>query len=165
MNKLNRSLITSYNDCSVTIPFEQYNEITKGFMKFIMKKVHEGEQVELPARMGIMIIAGRKVIPRFNNEGEITNLAPDWVSTKKLWESNPEARERKQLVYHFNEHTAGIRYKLCWNKGMSGALNKILYIFKPSRENKRKVWKQIESGKEFYVKPKYHNYEQVSRNN
>jgi hypothetical protein len=152
-----RSIATSYKDCTVSISYTDYAKIVKGFMKFIMMKVFDGDTVELPARMGDLSIKGKKVTPRFDENGNIVNLAPDWVKTKQLWERDEESRINKTLVYHFNEHTGGVRYKICWNKGMSGAVNKLLYIFKPSRENKRKTWKSVTAGKEFYVKPKFHS--------
>lgn len=151
------SLSDSFKYSKLKMSYNEYAEINKGFMKFIMNKVLEGEQIELPVRMGILMVVGRKVTPKIDENGNIGNLAPDWVKTKKLWDSNPQAKEAKTLVYHMNEHTNGVRYKIIWDKSMSGAMNKILYIFKPSRENKRKTWKSILAGKEFYVKPSRNN--------
>lgn len=124
-----------------------------------MQKIMDGDTIDLPANMGYMHIRGKKIIPRIDERGNLINLAPDWVTTKKLWSENPEAKAKKTLIYHFNEHTAGIRYRIEWNNGMCGVVNKILYSFQPSRENKRKAWKSIINGKEYYVKPRYHTNE------
>lgn len=147
---------SSHKECEVKIPYPEYAEIIRGFMKFIMRAVFNGETVELPARMGYISIKGKKVIPRFDENGEIVNLAPDWVKTGKLWKENPEAEKERRMIYHFNEHTAGVRYKITWDRSTTGAVNKMLYLFIPSRENKRTAWKSVLAGKEYYVKPRYH---------
>jgi len=133
-----------------------YLQITKGFMQFISEKVLEGENVELPVRMGNLQIVGKKINPKLDENGNIMNLAPDWVRTKKLWDSDEQAKKEKQIVYHMNEHTNGIRYKVKWEKKRCGVPNKMMYIFKPTRTNKRKIWKNILSGKEYYIDRKEH---------
>lgn len=132
-----------------------YLRVISEFMTFIMDRVFEGYEVHLPARLGVFSIVGKKIRPKINSEGEIDNLAPDWVATKKLWESNPEARENKQLVYHFNEHSEGIRYKLLWSKLNVNVKNKSAYTFKLSRANKRKINSLISEGKEYLVLNRY----------
>jgi hypothetical protein len=126
-----------------------YLEIVLGFIKFMMNKVFEGKDVKIPSELGIMGIRGRRQKPRLDEEGNIAGLPPDWVGTKKLWEENPEAKERGQLLYHFNEHSAGFRYKLVWFKGGYKFRNKSVYSIKLSRHNKRFISNLIKGGKEY----------------
>jgi hypothetical protein len=80
-------------------------------------------------------------------------VAIDWPSTKKLWSICPECKEREQKVYHLNEHTSGISYRMIWaNRGML-VPHKILYALVFTRKNKRTGAKLFASGKEYYVKP------------
>lgn len=132
------------------IDIKTYLDIVNGFMKFIMSKVFEGYEVRLP-RIGTVSIVGNKIKPRIGEDGEIKGLAPNWAETKKLWDKNPTAKANKQLVYCFNEHTNGIRYKLLWAKKGVIIQNKKVYTLKFSRANKRKVNKLANEGKEYYV--------------
>ena len=111
-----KTLVDTYADCPVEVSKKRYIEICKAFFKFLMQKVLDGESVTLPGRLGKIEITGKKVKPIIGKDGQIKGLAPDWVNTKKLWDSNPEAKEKKTIVYHFNEHSNGIRYKFRWNK-------------------------------------------------
>jgi hypothetical protein len=131
-----------------------YISIINGLNKFIMQNVLEGYEVVLPARMGIMSIIGTKQKISFDKNGNPI-LPPDWVKTKELWDRNPEAKERKQLVYHTNEHTGGIRYKLFWSKEKMLVENKGLYNFRLTRENKRAINHKVTvEKKEYFVKNK-----------
>ena len=85
-------------------------------------------------------------------DGEIKGLAPDWVKTKQLWDSDTEAKENKQLVYHFNEETNGIRYKFSWSKNRVLVSNKTLYNLRMTRSNKRELSKLVREGKEYLIK-------------
>ena len=119
------------------------------YNKFLMDKVLDGEEVTLPSRFGTLSIIGRKQKIQFDEEGNVKGLAPDWVKTKKLWDSSPEAKKRKQLVYHTNEHTGNIRYKFLWSKSRVLITNKTLYSLQVTRQNKREVHKRVLEGKEY----------------
>lgn len=130
---------------------DDFNRIVSLFMKFIMAKVFAGYEVKLPARLGSIQVVGRKVKPRFGADGKIVGLAPNWPQTKKLWESNPEAKKNKEIVYCFNEHSDGYRYRLLWSRKGVLLKNKSVYSFRLSRSNKRTINKLIKEGKEFYT--------------
>jgi len=124
--------------------------IANNFNKFLMDKVLEGFEVILPARTGAISIVGTKQQIRFDIEGNPI-LPPDWVRTKALWDRNPEAKERKQLVYITNDHTNGVRYKFFWSKKRILIPNKSLYSLRMTRANKRAVSNNINQGKEYFV--------------
>ncbi len=123
------------------------------FNKFLAEKVLEGEEVTLPARFGTLSIIGRKEKVRFNEDGSIKGLAPDWVKTKKLWAENEIAKEKKQIVYHTNSHTDNTRYKFFWSKQRILIQNKILYSLRMTRTNKRLVNDLVTNqGKQYVTK-------------
>jgi len=131
-----------------------YISIVNGLNQFLMEQVLDGLEVVLPARLGVMSIVGTKQKVRFDTEGNPI-LPPDWVKTKALWERDPEAKARKQLVYITNDHTNGVRYKLFWSKKRVLVENKNLYSFRLTRTNKRAIHsKVVHENKEYFVKQK-----------
>ena len=78
-------------------------------------------------------------------------MAPDWAETKKLWEEDAEAKANKQLVYHFNENTNGVRYKFSWIKSRVLVSNKTFYNLIMTRQNKRDLSQEIKNGKEYLI--------------
>lgn len=133
------------------IGISMYLSIVNGFMKFLVKKLFSTGSIMFPERLGSLQIVGRKVKVRIE-DGEIKGLAPDWASTKKLWEEDEQAKKDKQLVYHFNEHTNSVRYRFFWSKARALVTNKTLYNLRMTRSNKRELSKLIQEGKEYLIK-------------
>ena len=131
------------------VNLKTYLDITSAYNRFLIDKVLDGELVTLPSRLGTLSIMGKKQKIRFDEDGNLVGLAPDWVKTKKLWDSNEIAKNKKQLVYHTNEHTSSVRYKFFWSKNRVLITNKTLYALRITRENKRAVHKKILDGKEY----------------
>lgn len=138
------------NDNAVDIKI--YVLLTGEYNKFLIEKVLEGEEVSLPSRLGTFLIIGRKQKITFDEKGNVKGLAPDWVKTKKLWDSNSKAKEKRQLVFHTNDHTDNIRYKILWSKNRSLVENKTLYSLRFTRHNKRAVYSNILKGKEYRIR-------------
>ena len=133
------------------INISEYVQIINQFMKFLILKLLSTGEIILPERLGRLSIFGKKVNVRIE-DGEIKGLAPDWVKTKQLWDSDEEAKKNKQLVYHFNEETNGIRYKFAWSKNRVLVSNKTLYNLRMTRSNKRELSKLVREGKEYLIK-------------
>jgi hypothetical protein len=131
------------------VKVKTYIEIVLGFIKFMMNKVFEGKDIKLPCELGVIGIRGKRQKPRLDEDGNVIGLPPDWVGTKKLWDENPEAKKKGQLLYLFNEHTAGVRYKVVWFKGGFKFKNKSVYSIRFSRFNKRTISGLIKGGKEY----------------
>lgn len=141
-----------YKNMSVNpINISQYVQIINHFMKFLSSKLLSTGEIIIPERLGKLSIFGKKVNIRIEN-GEIKGLAPDWVKTKELWDSDPIAKQNKQLVYHFNEETNGIRYKFAWSKNRVLVSNKTLYNLRMTRSNKRELSKLVREGREYLIK-------------
>jgi len=133
------------------IDVKQYLSIVKGFMKFLINKLFERGEIIIPERLGSLHIQGKKSKIVLDGDS-IKGLAPDWAKTKELWDSDTEAKEKKQLVYHFNEETNGIRYKFFWSKRRVLLPNKTLFNLRMTRTNKRALKDRIRSGKEYLIK-------------
>ena len=141
-----------YKNMSVNpINISQYVQIINHFMKFLSSKLLSTGEINIPERLGKLSIFGKKVNVRIE-DGEIKGLAPDWVKTKELWDSDLIAKQNKQLVYHFNEETNGIRYKFAWSKNRVLVSNKTLYNLRMTRSNKRELSKLVREGKEYLIK-------------
>lgn len=131
------------------IDIKRYLVLAADYNKFLLEKVLDGKEVTLPSRMGTLSILGKKQIVKFDEEGKIKGLAPDWVKTKQLWESNPEAKKAKKLLYHTNSHTDNVRYKFLWSKKNVLVENKTLYSLRLTRTNKRAVHQKILDGAQY----------------
>lgn len=155
MQKTDVNIRSSYKTYKETVstPVEekQYLEIANGYMEFLIQKVLEGEEVTMPARLGTLFIQGVKKNLKFNKDG-IPLLPPNWAATKKLWDSNPDAKATKKIVYCLNEETDGVVYKLHWSKNRVPIENKLYYNFILTRANKRAIHQQIKKGKEYLIK-------------
>jgi hypothetical protein len=143
MKNLRESYKLYKNTSENPTDFKTYLELAALYLKFLIEKVLAGKEVTLPSRMGTLSIVGRKQNFRFDEQGKIIGLPPDWVKTKKLWDKNPEAKEKKILVYHTNDHTDNVRYKFVWTKKSVLVENKTLYSLKMTRTNKRAVHENI----------------------
>lgn len=153
---MNKNIRSSYKKYVQTteepVPVSDYIKINELYNKFLIGKALESFEVTLPSKLGTLCIVGRKPRLRFDENGKPLGLAPDWVKTKQLWESNPEAKERKQLLYHTNAETEGVRYKWVWSKKNILIENKTLYALRLTRTNKRTVHRMIKEGKQFIIK-------------
>lgn len=150
MHKNLRDSYKFYKTESVNpVDVKMYLDIVHGHLKFIVDKVMQGEEVTLPSRFGTLSIIGKKQNIRFDEQGNVQGLAPDWVRTKELWDRNEEAKNNKQLVYCTNEHTSNIRYKFLWSKMRVLVTNKTLYALKMTRTNKREVSNRVKNGQEY----------------
>lgn len=132
------------------LDIKMFVSVANSFMKFLSKKLLSTGIVGIPERLGNLNIIGKKVKVRIE-DGEIKGLAPDWVKTKELWANDEEAKTKKQLVYHFNEQTNGIRYKFFWSKNRVLVSNKTLYNLKLTRTNKRELSQLVKNGKEYII--------------
>lgn len=129
-----------------------YRQIIGLYIKYIIGKLSDGNIVRLPEGLGELAFVGKKIKPETDEKGNIKRLTINWKETKEYWEADSEAKQNKRLIYHFNEHTCGIRYRFIWYKKGSIIKNKNFYIFVPARALKRMFAKLIiNEQKEFIV--------------
>lgn len=135
---------------------KEFCNIVETFTKYLVDKVFSGYDVELSRGMslGVLGVRGRKVTPTLDEDGNIVGLAPDWKTTKELWESNPEAKKNKQIVYFMNEHSSGVRYTINWFKRGMTTENSGLYnlaLTKGPLGIRRKLSKKIKNEKTEFI--------------
>lgn len=109
---------------------------------------------KLPSALGKIVI--RKYRPKIkldDNGDPIVRLAPDWKATKQMWKDYPETKEKKQLVYHTNEHSSGYLFVIDYKKDNCKFLNRIFYAAQINRQFKRNVSKSITDGTFDSLKP------------
>lgn len=135
------------------IPLKTYAKIVNDFNRFSMDLVFAGEEIKLPARMGTLSVKGKKIPIKLDENGRIKGQAPNYKATNELWEKCPDCKANKQLVFHLNEHTDGIRYKFFYSKERMLVENKMYYTLVFTRTNKRKLSALAIAGKEYYVEP------------
>lgn len=158
MNKSQNNIISSYKHYKVDnkakikiVSKSDYNLILQLFFKFLSNKIIQGVDIRLPFGIGMLGVRGCKPKLTIDDNNNIKNITPDWKATKELWETNEKAKLEKYVVPNSNEHSDGIRYKLKWFKRNSLILNKNVYTFRLSRENKRKISKEISINNKEYV--------------
>jgi hypothetical protein len=159
MLKVEGNIRKSYSIYKETVEtpltLKAYIDIANGFMKFIMQEVAEGNEVTLPANMGTLCVVGRKPPIRLTENG-MRLLPPNWAATKILREKDPVAKAERKVVYHLNEHTGGVIYKVHWSKKNMAVTNKNLYSLVIARASGRAIWQLILEGKEYFRKTLYH---------
>jgi hypothetical protein len=138
----------SENPCDI----KTYIGLNLKYLKFLMSKVFSGHEVTLPLRMGTLSIRGKKIKLRFREDG--TPILPvDYAATKKLWKECPECEQKKQKVYHTNEHTDEVTYSFFWSKKSIFVNNKEFYSLIMTRDNKREVSRLVKKeGMQYAVK-------------
>lgn len=136
------------------VELKLYLELVSLFIKFVVTKVLEGFRVELSGgnSLGVLYIEGQHQNVRIGQDGEIKGLSVDWKKTKEHWESSDEAKEKRQKVYNFNEHTNGIIYRFVWDKFNMKLVNKGFYNLCINKTNRRLLAKYVNEGKEYHVK-------------
>jgi phage FluMu protein Com len=136
-----------------TISKSDYVKIAGAFLKYIMKRViYNSDTVHLPFKTGVIEVIGLRSKITIGENGEIKGLSPNWKKTKELYEKCPECKEKRQIVYNTNEHTDGIRYKFNWGLRNMVMKNKLYYVLKMTRENKRNLYRAILNGQEYEVR-------------
>ena len=63
----------------------------------------------------------------------------------------------RKVIYHLNEDSSGIIYKVHWSKRNILIENKRLYSLRIARTPKRVISQAIKAGKEYIIKKSNHN--------
>jgi len=127
-------------------------KLNNEFALFMTEKILNAKTVYLPHGIGVIKVIGKEVIPKFDEESNrIENLSVNWGATRKLWKENEEAKEQKKFIYHFNEHSDGVRYRFLWSRANMKCKNSNFYTFKPAKRMKQTLAKHIREGREYEV--------------
>lgn len=139
----------SKNPVSISV----YTKIINEYIKFFIQHILDGYEVGLPSKFGSIRVTGKKQKISFDENGDIKGLTPNWRKTKELWDSDPEAKKIKKLVYNTNENTDGIIYRFQWSKSLSTLRYKSLLSLIIARDTKRSLHKLLikSEPKEYYT--------------
>lgn len=126
------------------------------FSKIAEKCINDNFEFRFPRKMGFVSVKKHKRKVKFAevNGYKFFNIPVDWPATMKLRASDPEAKDKKKVVYMNNDHTKGFIMQFCWDKNTCAIKNKTGYYFKASRYNNRKLAKAIKNGefRDFFMK-------------
>ena len=121
---------------------QQFMKIVREVGNIIREKLSEGEEIILPEHMGKLEIRKRGTYIKFQDNKLKTNLPIDWNATLNLWEEDQESFAAKRIVRRENK----IVHHIFYNKHSANYKNKVFYHFKPNRELKLKLCKNIDEG-------------------
>lgn len=101
---------------------------------FITKALDTGEDIRLPYGFGVFRVLKYKGKTTEEVDGEKRIRLPiDWQESKK----------EGYIVYNFNYHTSGYRFKWIWTSKISRITIKDVWVFKPCRWASRELAKYI----------------------
>lgn len=148
---LNSSYKEEYvNKVENPVSYATYKNIIQLFFAFLMNKILEGDEITLPCRLGTLSVRGVKEKVIIGEDNKIKGLSVNWAKTKLLWDSNPQSKLEKKLIYNTNEHSSGIRYRFVWGRNRVLTQFKSLYSFRFIRTFKRELSRKIfEENKEY----------------
>ena len=108
--------------------------------------ISESMELRLPL-LGGFRVKKRKQKLKLDESGNLVtcHIPVDWKATKQLWKDDPVAKKKKRLIFIFNEHTDGFRYRFWWDKVTSFVTNQELYYIVPSRANSRLLAKALKN--------------------
>ncbi len=139
----------------VNIDKKKFNKIVSQFNKEIADSIIEDLEFQMPMKMGKLEMLKQERKPYINKDGVLINNTPiDWKRTKKLWEADKDAKEKKVLIRYNNNHTNNYVFRIFYNKKKAHYKNKSVYFFKPVRSLSRSIAKRIMD----YSREKYDTY-------
>lgn len=148
--------------------FRTFKRVWETFIEEVIQGIIlEGRDFSMPS-LGSVGVRKQKVIVAMTPDNDIDKryLRPDWKATKELWARDPEAKKRKQLVYHLNKHFNGFNCKWFWDKSTCSVPNNTAYSLTMTRANKRALSAAIQDEDievDYYEqKPKVNSYERQS---
>lgn len=123
---------------------KKYNDVISDFNEEVIDMIlNEGFEYLIPYIYITLCVRKDKRAPRIINGKLYNNTPVDPVKTKQLWDSDPDAKERKLLVRFNNSHTSGYVFRIYAKKFSRTYKNKKYYKFRPARNFKRLLAKRI----------------------
>lgn len=126
---------------SYNIKEKKYSDILKEINDTIIRIIIlENFEFKLPFQLGSLSLKQKTTKLKVDKEGNLDtkNLAVNYKETKELWKNDLEAREKRSLIFHMNEHTNGNKVQWWWSKKGAKTQGIKAYFFMPARQVKRK---------------------------
>lgn len=126
-----------------------YGEILKEFNGFVRDGLsNKGIGYVFPHGLGRMELRKSKQEVFIDDNGDVKNFLPvNWKETRKLWNENPAAKEKKVKIKYTNEHTGGYTFRIVYQRSRANYKNKSVYKIRFNREMKRNLSKSIFQGR------------------
>ena len=122
----------------------KFNKIVSEFNEGVVDLIIN-ESIEFkPTKLQFTFcIRKTKRVPKIK-EGKLVNTSPiDWKTTKELWESDAETKEKKIVIKFSNHHTSKHVFRIKALKFGYMYKNKKLFRFKACRSFQRMLAKRI----------------------
>lgn len=139
--------MTIHKNSKFYLTRSNYCAILSDFNKAIIGEIiYDNFEFILPARLGTLSIVKIKPTVRVDKKtGKIGYSLPiNWKATKELWADDIEAKEKKILVRHLNEHTNGYLCKWRYSKHKATYRWKSAYSFLMCRPSKNELAKFLQ---------------------
>lgn len=121
----------------------QYFAIIRNINKLLVGKLLEGNDINLPERMGRLELRKTKTYIRIENGKIKTNMPIDWMQTLKLWHEDKESYENKTLI---KKRTKEV-FRVYYNKSKANYNNKGFYEFSLNRKIKHRLKNLVNDNK------------------
>lgn len=130
-------------DIGQPVTEHQFYSIIRRMNNLLADALIHGHDIELPCRMGTIEV--RKYDARVSIEdGKVkTNLPIDWDRTLKLWSEDEEAYKERTLIKMEEKEIFSIFY----NRTKANYRNKSFYEFRPNRQLKLMLKRNIKAGR------------------
>lgn len=125
----------------------EYSNIVSDFFEKVSEELFKPNyRVRLPFNSGEVYLLKHKSKVLTNENGDKRFYYPiDWYETNKLWEEDVDAKNKKILVRHTNDHTGGYVYKIKYKLPNRFDSGRSLIRFIPSRFFKIKFSKYLKN--------------------
>ena len=121
-----------------------FNKIISEFNKNIVELIIEKDLEFTPIMLQFTFCVRKiKKVPKIENGKLVNNNPIDWKTTKELWESDNETKEKKIIIKYSNNHTSKYVFRIKALKTGFTYKNKQLYRFKACRSFQRMLAKRI----------------------
>lgn len=124
------------------------SRVCKKFNNHIMHRIiYHSYEFTIPFNLGTIFIKTNRLRFDLDEDGKLIkkHMVPNWASTKELWAEDDDARQKKIIVYHFNDHFDRRVATYIYSKKKYRFKNKGIYFFKPSRMWKEELAKAIKN--------------------
>lgn len=123
---------------------QKFNDVCSDFNLGVTDLMLNNNATYTPPLVGFTFsIRKTERIPKIENGKLVNNLPVNFKETNKLWENDPDAREKKILIRHTNTHSNRCIFSIKIIKNGNIYANKKYYTYKPSRMFQRALAARI----------------------
>tara|TARA_R110000772_G_scaffold62137_2_gene139641 strand:+ start:3649 stop:4158 length:510 start_codon:yes stop_codon:yes gene_type:complete len=126
-----------------------YGQIVREFNEHTRDRLsHKGAGYIIPNGLGKIELRKMKTEVKIDDDGAIINHLPtNWKETRKLWNENEKARQKRVKIKFTNEHTDGHMFRIVYLRSKATYKNKSVYKMRFNRTMKRDLSKSIFQGR------------------